>query len=90
MSKQITCQLDIVANCNRLSVNDYNKLSDSPLKPSHARLTMYEGTEVRFKGRCQLEVCDDKRSVPLMFEVVETKHCSLLSLDTCLHLKLLQ
>ena len=24
-----------------------------------------------------------------MFQVVETKHCSLLSLDTCLHLNLL-
>ena len=90
VSNQITSQLYNVTNCNVLSVNDYNKLSDPPLKPSHARLTMYEGTVVRSKGRCQLEVCDDKRNVPLMFEVVETKHCSLLSLDTCLHLNLLQ
>ena len=73
MSKQITCQLDTAATCNVLSVKDYHKLGDPPLKPSHARLTMYESTVVRSKGRCQLEVCDDKRNVPLMFEVVETK-----------------
>ena len=78
VSKQITCQLDTAATCNVLSVKDYHKLGDPPLKPSHARLTMYEGTG-----------CEDKRKVPLMFEVVETKHCSLLSLDTCLRLNLL-
>ena len=89
VSKQITCQLDTAATCNMLSVKDYHKLGDPPLKPIHARLTMYEGIVVRSKGRCQLEVCDDKRNVPLMFEVVETKHCSLLSLDTCLHLNVL-
>ena len=89
MSKQITCQLDTAATCNVLSVKDYHTLGDPPLKPSHARLTMYDGTVIRSKGRCQLEICDDKRKVPLMFEVVETKHCSLLSLDTCLHLNLL-
>ena len=78
MSKQMNCQLDTAATCNVLSVKDYHKLGNPPLKPSHARLTMYEGTVVRSKGRCQLEVCDDKRNVPRRFEVVETKHCSLL------------
>ena len=89
VSKQITCQLDNAAACSVLSVNDYHKPADPPLKPSHARLTMYKGTMVRSKGRCQLEVCDGKRNVPLMLEVVEPKRYSLLSLDTCLHLNLL-
>ena len=51
VSKQITCQLDTAATFNVLSVKDYRKLGDSSLKPSHAKLTMYEGIVVRSKSR---------------------------------------
>ena len=50
MFKLITCQLDTAATSNVLSVKDYHKLGDPPLKPSHARLSVYEGTVFRYLG----------------------------------------
>ena len=59
------------------------------MKPSQAKLTMYDGTPVKSKGRCELQMVDSSEVDSLAFEVVETKHATLLSLDTRLKLHLI-
>ena len=88
--KTMECQLDTAASCNVMSCQDFKKLGCPCLRESHTKLTMYDGTVKSSLGKCQLQVNNrqgqDRR---LIFEVLETKHCSLLSLDSCLELHLL-
>jgi len=86
---QLRCQLDTAATCNVLSVNDYNKLGSPQLQLSTTTLTMYDGTQVLSQGRCYLQMSEVCQNQTLMFELVETKHATLLSLDTCLQLDLI-
>lgn len=86
----ITCQLDTAASCNVMSLTDYQLLGNPPRKPSKTTLTMYDGSVRRSLGQCR--VCMQNRqgkSTELEFEILETKHHTLLSLDTCLNLQLL-
>ena len=64
-------------------------LGSPPIKPSQAKLTMYDGTRVKSKGRCDLQIVDSSEVDSLTFDVVETKHATLLSLATCLKLHLI-
>ena len=50
-------------------------------------LTMYDGTVKVSLGKCNLQVNNWQEECQLVFEVLETKHCSLLSLDSCLDLQ---
>ena len=85
---ELRCQLDTAASCNVLSVSDYEKLGSPTLMPSSTTLTMYDGSKVQSKGRCHLNLRESGQAQTLMFEAVETKNATLLSLDTCLQLQL--
>lgn len=86
----LRCQLDTAATCNVLSVTDYRLLGSPPLRASTSNLTMYDGSQVPSKGRCSLTLREiDQREEILIFEVVKTRHATLLSLDTCLKLDLI-
>ena len=50
---------------------------------------MYDGSKVQSKDRCHLNLRESGQVQTLMFEVVETKNATLLSLDTCLQLQLI-
>ena len=50
---------------------------------------MYDGSQVLSKGQCYLHMRESGQEQTLMFEVVETKHATLLSRDTCLQLNLI-
>ena len=86
----ITCQLDTAASCNVMSLTDYQLLGNLPRKQSKTTLTMYDGSVSRSLGKCM--ACVQNRQgklTKLEFEILETKHHTLLSLDTCLNLQLL-
>ena len=88
--KMVTCQLDTAASCNVMSRADYNKLGCPKLTTSNVVLTMYDGTVKKTLGRCCVQVANRVGEVTtLRFELLETSHHSLLSLQTCLDLKLL-
>ena len=88
--KMVTCQLDTAASCNVMSRADYNKLGCPKLTTSNVVLTMYDGTVKKSLGRCCVQVSNRVGEVTtLRFELLETSHHSLLSLQTCLDLKLL-
>ena len=78
-------ELDTAASGNVLSVSDYEKLGCPTMMPSSTTLTMYDGSKLQSKGRCHLNLRESGQEQTLMFEVVETKNATLLSLDTCLH-----
>ena len=86
---ELRCQLDTAASCNVLSVSDYEKMGSPTIMPSSTTLTMYDGSKVQSKGRCHLNLRESGQAQTLMFEVVETKNATLLSLDTCLQLQLI-
>ena len=86
----LQCQLDTAATCNVLSLKDHRTLGEPPLERSATTLTMYDGSIQRSLGRCFLQVLDpEEQTQTLLFEVLKSEHHSLLSLDTCLTLKLL-
>ena len=86
----IVCQLDTAALCNILSLSDHRKLGSLPIKESRTTLTMYDGTVRKSLGRCRVQVHNrQEKPMWLEFELLETKHPTLLSLDTCLNLQLL-
>ena len=74
----LRCQLDTAATCNILSVTDYQKLGRPTMQPSTSKLTMYDGSQVLSKGQCYLQMRESGQEQNLMFEVVETKHATLL------------
>ena len=49
----------------------------------------YDGSQVLSNGQCYLQMRESGQEQTLMFEVVETKHATLLSQDTCLQLNLI-
>ena len=59
------------------------------MQPSTSKLTMYDGSQVLSKGQCYLQMRESGQEQNIMVEVVETKHATLLSLDTCLQLNLI-
>ena len=82
---KLVCQLDSAASCNVLAYRDYR------LERSCTTLTMYDGSVRRSMGSCLLTVRDKEGLLRrLYFEVLDTKQHSLLSLDSCLNLHLLQ
>ena len=85
--RELRCQLDTAASCNVLSVSDYDKLGSPTMMPSSTTLTKYDGSKVLSKGRCHLNLRESGKVHILMFEVVETKNVTLMSLDTCLQLQ---
>ena len=86
----LQCQLDTAATCNVLSLKDHRTLGEPPLERSATTLTIYDGSVQRSLGRCFLQVLDpEERTQTLLFEVLKSEHHSLLSLDSCLILKLL-
>ena len=89
-AQELTCQLDTAASCNVLARRDYEKLGKPKLDSSSTTLTMYDGRERKSLGVCQLVIDDcDGKSRRLKFEVLETEKLTLLSLETCLKLRLL-
>ncbi|KAL5477674.1 hypothetical protein EMCRGX_G024499, partial [Ephydatia muelleri] len=87
---EIDCQLDTAASCNVLTVADYRKLGCPPVDPSGTNLTMYDGSVKKSLGRYRTLVVNRLgRQTELVFELLETKHHTLLSLDSCLGLQLL-
>ena len=86
-TQTIVCQLDTAASCNVLARSDYRKLGNLP---SGTTLTMYDGSVQKSLGRCRVQVHNQQEEVTwLEFEILDTKHHTLLSLDTCLGLQLL-
>ena len=88
-AQTLKCQLDTAASCNVLSVKDHKALGSPLMTTSHVKLTMYDGTQIESKCRCELQIEVSSEQLSLAFEVVETKHATLLSLDTCLKLQLI-
>ena len=86
----IECQLDTAASCNVMSVLDYEKLGKPKLRNSRTTLSMYDGTARKSLGVVQVGVSNrEGKPTQLVFELLETRHHTLLSLDTCLKLNLL-
>ena len=78
------------ASCIVLTFSDYCKLGKPEMKNSKTVLAMYDGSTRKSCGFCQLWVRDKLGRVhQLRFEVLRTRHCSLLSLDTSLMLELI-
>ena len=83
----IECQLDTAASCNVMSVLDYEKLGKPKLRNSRTTLSMYDGTARKSLGVVQVGVSNrEGKPTQLVFELLETRHHTLLSLDTCLKL----
>ncbi|KAL5510749.1 hypothetical protein EMCRGX_G006350 [Ephydatia muelleri] len=68
---------------------DYLKLGKPRQEHSSITLTMYDGSVRRSMGKCTLQLAAETIS-QLEFEVLDTKHHSLLSMDTCLELGVLK
>ena len=79
-TQTLKCQLDTAASCNVLSGKDHKALGSPLMTTSHVKLTMYDGTQIESKGRCELQIEVSSEQLSLAFEVVETKHATLLSL----------
>ena len=86
----LTCQLDTAASCNVMSIRNYRKLGSPPKMESKTSLYMYDGSTRESLGRCGIQVMNREGQLSeLEFEILDTKHHTLLSLDTCLNLQLL-
>lgn len=86
----LTCQLDTAASCNVMSTRDYWKLGNPLKTQSKTSLSMYNGSVRESMGRCVIRVMNREGQLSeLEFEILDTKHHTLLSLDTCLNLQLL-
>ena len=89
-SIELTFQLDTAASCNVMSFQDYVRLGRPKLQDSRTLLSMYDGSVKRSLGLCVVVVKDKEgKSKQLGFEVLKTRHHTLISLDTCLQLELL-
>ena len=87
---ELTFQLDTPASCNVLSLPDYVQLGSPKLRDSEILLSMYDGSVKRSLGQCLVVVKDrEGKSRQLVFEVLKTRHHTLLSLDTYLQLELI-
>ena len=85
----LECQLDTAASCNVIALRDFQTLGWPPLQKSNSKLTMYDGTVKHALGKCGLQLTNRQGLISLTFEALETKHHTLLSLDSCLELCLL-
>ena len=87
---ELTFQLDTAASCNALSLPDYVQLGSPKSRDSGILLSMYHRSVKRSPGQCLVVVKDrEGKSRQLVFEVLKTRHHTLLSLDTCLQLELI-
>ena len=87
----IPFKLDTGAQVSILTPKDYHLLGESELAPTTQRLFSYSGGKLDVIGKCKLQ-CQHKRMSPqeLHFYVVDTKCSSVLSLQACLSLQLIQ
>ena len=89
-TKQVVCQLDTAASCNVMTKIDHEQLGKPKLKKSRTRLIMYDGSINESLGQCRVLVVNrDGKLTELLFEVMDSKQHTLLSLDTCINLQLL-
>ena len=88
--KPLTAQLDTAATCNVLSYQTYLELGSPGLKPSNKKLNMYNNTVEQSMGTCWLEIMNLTHPRKLKFEVVGCENMTLLSLDACLELQMIQ
>ena len=73
-----------------LSVRDYEKLGKPRLRISRTTLNMYDGTARKILGVVWVDISNrDGKPTRLEFELLETRHHTPLSLDTCLKQNLL-
>ena len=89
-TKRVVFQLDTAASCNVMTKMDYEKLGKPKLKKSRTRLIMYDGSINESLGQYRVLVVNrDGKWTELLFEVMDSKQHTLLSLDTCINLQLL-
>lgn len=82
---EIQYQLDTGASCNVFNYEDYCAIGKPKLKDKCPSLQLFDGSTVKAMGQCQVELVGKRYD----FYVLNTKSHSLLSVDTCLDLGLL-
>ena len=85
----IEFQLDTGATCNVLYYTDYNLLGCPCLMKTNTTITRYNDTSSTPLGWCQLQVKGEEGKITLKFLVLDVQQHSLLSMSTCLDMKLL-
>ena len=86
VTRKMNFQLDSAATCNMLAKSDYHLLGSPSLHPADTTLELYDGSFKRPLGWCNLKI----KGQEWKFNVMATANFSLLSLNTCVALDLLQ
>ena len=88
---KVKFQLDTAATCNMLTRRDYTKMGKPKLTDTKTPVTLYDDSTVMPDGWCTMTVKDNANNTHhLNFLVMNTGQHSLLSLNTCLDLSLIQ
>ena len=84
-------KLDTGAKVNILTLKAYRQLGEPELEPTTQNLFSYSGDRLDIIGQCSLQ-CQYKNMSPqvLDFYVVDTRCASVLGLQACLSLQLIQ
>ncbi|XP_035690003.1 uncharacterized protein K02A2.6-like [Branchiostoma floridae] len=86
--KSLSCQIDTGATCNVISEDDFRKFGHK-MKPSKARLKLYDGSILKPVGQGILKTRHQDSIIDLEFQIVKTRQNPLLSAETCTKLGLI-
>lgn len=85
------CQLDTGATCNIIGKKDLSEIIENPtIKSTNTILKTLDGTHIKPVGTVQLILENKNKKHSLLFYVVETEHCPLLSAKTCQSMELIK
>ena len=82
--------MDTGAQCNVISKQKYNQLSQTPLQVSHAKLLTFGGHQLNTCGKATISCQYKGKDYPIEFEVVDQEVPNILGLKTCMEMKLIQ
>ncbi|XP_037958998.1 uncharacterized protein K02A2.6-like [Teleopsis dalmanni] len=90
-SCKITCQLDTGATCNIIGKKDLLEIFPDPvMRSTKTTLKTLDGARIMPTGTVQVTLKNRNRKHKLIFYVVETEHCPLLSAQTCQEMELIK
>ena len=88
--KPLMLKLDTGADCSVMSLEQYNKLSNEPLKPSSAVLVGYPNTKLKPVGEQCMRIDYQGSVYDVMFKIVNGESPTLLGRSDCVKMKLIQ
>ena len=91
MVVSIKFKIDTGANCNVISSNTMQQMSQKPsIQPCNARLTAYNGGKIPVVGKCLLQITKDSKEYKLPFIITNAPFIPILGVQSCKILNLVK